>query len=335
MQPGPRSETHLATTAATRTRDPVADDRCPTRPTARHRDPVQHVVCFEEAGDCTLERIAREAMPGDSVLALGPEQWALRLRELGLHGEIAITSIGRTGGGYPRVRSSIERASAVAHGRFAAVIAGTGGPSVPAELPTAPSWPDGRRARIRRELGLAVHERGVLVTCEPGEWAELGFALRAIAMARVAGSALRPVVSPKAPRRAVLEACLVGGSTSSSTSSSSSSSPIVIVDGRCDRPWELLPALDLAVFDQDGLPTHPPACLGWRAAKHRGIPTPAPASPLPALWSLACGVPALVHDSIDLGPHARHPLVVRFGADVAQLARELHARASSASAASR
>jgi hypothetical protein len=289
------------------------------------------VVCFEEAGDCTLERIAREALPGDSVLALGPEQWALRLRELGLHGEIAITSIGRVGGGYPRARSSIERASAVAHGRFAAVIAGTGGPSVPAELPTAPSWPDGRRARIRRELGLAAYERGVLVTCEPGEWVELGFVLRAIAMARVAGSALRPVVSPKAPRRGVLEACLAGAASSSSASSS----PLVIVDGRCDRPWELLPALDLAVFDQDGLATHPPACVGWRTASQRERPAPAPASPLPALWSLACGVPALVHDSIDLGSHAHHPLVGRFGGDVAQLARELHARASSASAASR
>lgn len=331
MQSGPRTETHSVTGAAIRACDPAHDDRCSACPPAGNRVPVQYVVCFEEAGDCTLERIAREAVPGDSVLALGPELWALRLRELGLHGEIAITSIGRTGGGYPGARSSIERSTAVAHGRFAAVIAGIDGPSAPVVLPAAPSWPEGRRARIRRELGLAAHERGVLVTCEPGEWTELGFALRAIAMARVAGSALRPVVSPRAPRRAVLEAGLAGAARSASASSS----PLVIVDGRCDRPWELLPALDLAVFDQDGLSIHPPECLGWRAAGRRETPAPSPASPLPALWSLACGVPALVHASIELGPHACHPLVVRFGGDVAQLARELHARASSASAASR
>jgi hypothetical protein len=44
---------------------------------------------------------------------------------------------------------------------------------------------------------------------------------------------------------------------------------------------------------------------------------------LPALWALSCGVPVFVHESIDLGARAAHPLVKRFGRDVAALARML------------
>ena len=42
----------------------------------RHASAVRHVVSFEEAGECTLERIAREAQVGDEVMVLGPEAWA-------------------------------------------------------------------------------------------------------------------------------------------------------------------------------------------------------------------------------------------------------------------
>jgi hypothetical protein len=90
----------------------------------------------------------------------------------------------------------------------------------------------------------------------------------------------------------------------------------------------------------------PTACAGWRghgaSLVEQDALSPERMSPLPALWALACGKPALVHESIDLGAHASHPLVTRFASDVAQLAREIHARASctharasSASAASR
>jgi hypothetical protein len=63
-------------------------------------------------------------------------------------------------------------------------------------------------------------------------------------------------------------------------------------------------------------------------------------SPLPALWALACATPVVLHESIELGAHRAHPLVTLFGADVAVLARSIHAiavapRATSASAASR
>jgi hypothetical protein len=291
---------------------------------------ITHVVCFEEAGECTLERIAREARKGDGVLAFGPEHWALRLKALGLGEGVPVISIGRRGATYPRTQTHMLTAASRAYGPRAAALAGVGVVDVPLELPPAPRWPDGRRARIRRELGIAPHERAVLVICEPGEWADLGFAMRAIAMARVAGSPLRPVVSPRAPRRMVIEASLAGATPASPPGASR-----IIADDRCDRPWELLPALDLAICDQDGLRTHPPACAGWRAPWRGEVPSPAPVSPLPAWWALACGVPALIHASIELGPHAGHPLVTRFDGDVAQLARELHARASSASAASR
>jgi hypothetical protein len=193
--------------------------------------------------------------------------------------------------------------------------------------------------RVRAELGMTRDECAVLVAGEPSEWLDLSFAMGAIAMARVAGRRLRPVVSPRVPRITLAARWLEGAAPAIGIRGTRD--PIA-VDTRADRPWQLLPAMDALVLDRDGMASLPIACAGWRAPRAcAGLDR---MSSLPALWALACGVPVFAHASIDLGRHATHPEVVRFGADVAQLARELHARvahdsdhtrASSASAASR
>jgi hypothetical protein len=284
-----------------------------------------HVVCFEEAGACTLERIAREARAGDRVLALGPESWALRLRALGLASDVELMSVGRACGRYA-VEGLVQQGTAFAYGPRAARAIGAAVIGPPADLPVMPPWPEERRARIRRELGIQPNECAVLVAGEPSEWLDLSFAMRAVAMARVAGRQLRPVVSPRAPRIEAVACCLEGAAPS--PSSRDRRDPIA-VDDRADRPWELLSAMDALVLDRDGLATHPIACAGWRTDATR--PAPAAMSPLPALWALARGIPVLAHASIDLGHHGEHPLVVRFADDVAQLARDLHARVGAAS----
>jgi hypothetical protein len=209
--------------------------------------------------------------------------------------------------------------------------------ATPASLPPAREWPEGRRARIRRELGLSPHEIGVLVAGDPSEWIDLSFATRGIAMATVSGAPVRMIVSPRSARRETMGVFL---------EQAAHGKPI-IADERADRPWEILPAIEALVLDQDGVATNPLSCMGWRqpALLRRWMPkpwllqegavAPQPMSPMPALWALACGKPALVHASVDLGAHASHALVTRFDSDVAQLARELYARASSASVASR
>jgi hypothetical protein len=317
-----------------------------------------HVVCFEESGSCVLERIARTARPGDRVLSLGPESWAFGLRALGLPSGVEIESIGRAYGRYA-VAGRVRQGMALAYGPRAARATGAALIGPPAELPVVATWPAERRARLRRELGVQPNEHAVLVAGEPSEWLDLSFAMRAVAMARVAGRQLRPVVSPRAPRLAAVARCLEGAAPS--PSSRDRREPIA-VDDRADRPWELLPAVDAIVLDRDGLATHPIACAGWRGyavglsplevspgeippgETPPGEMPPWEMSPLPALWALACGVPVFAHASIDLGRHGTHPLVVRFADDVAQLARDLHARVgppsdqareSSASAASR
>ena len=85
---------------------------------------------------------------------------------------------------------------------------------------------------------------------------------------------------------------------------------------RASRPDQAMRAAKAACTRSNSAVMPAPACRGaWM-------------SPLPALWSLACGKPAFVHRAIDLGAHAAHPQVHRFGDDVAQLARGLHAVAS-------
>ena len=290
---------------------------------------VLHVVCFEEAGECALERIAREALPGDGVVVLGPESLASRIRALGLREGVSLESCGRVGGSrWLGLAERVRRTAAgftdvVAHGRRARRLVPVARPvSEPALPPAVAPWSPERRSRVRRELGLAATDFAVLVGGDPSEWIDLSFASRAGAMAHVGGAPLRLVVSPRAPRIAeasrFFERAALG-------------KPI-IVDGRADRPWELLPALDGLIQDSDGSATQPVACAGWRPEAEV---TPQPMSPLPALWAIACGRPACVHRTIDLGPHAGSALVDRFEDDVAELARALHARASSASAASR
>ena len=296
--------------------------------------PTVQVVCFEEAGDCTLERIARETREGDRVVVLGPQEFAEGLRRFGMHPGVSVAVLGRTAGRFPwSAASALERsARVVTHGARAAAWAAAGATAAaaPETLPPEPVWPDGRRARVRRELGIASFEHAVLVAGDPSEWIDLSFPTRALSMAFVAGAPIRIVVSPRCARIAWM---------SRFVEDAASAKPF-IVDERADRPWEILPALDAALVDQDGAATNPVECAGWRAPERSrpwmggSIPV-RPASPLPALWGIACGKPVFVHASVDLGAHAAHPLVVRFADDVAHLAREVHARASSASAASR
>lgn len=277
---------------------------------------VRHVVCFEEAGECTLERIAREARAGDAVLVLGPTPWAEGLRALGLAGEIPIEVAGRTGGVWrldQLTDLAREQRTVRAYGVQARRLVGGDAAmaSVPQELPPLPAWPEARRARIRRELGIAARERALLVAGEPSEWSDLSFVARAVGMAFVGGAALRLVVSPRVGRIAEIDAFL----------SEATGLAGVVTDERADRPWEILPALDGAIVDRDGALLRPLECAGWRSGGWQGQEWRV--SPLPALWALSCGVPTLAHESIDLGAHAAHPLLKRFGRDVAAFARLL------------
>lgn len=295
---------------------------------AAARTPRTHVVCFEEAGDCTLEHIARDAADGDTVLALGPEAFALRLRAFGLREQVGIESIGRAVGGRYRTgrhgAAATGAAAILAYGRRAADAVPSARPApLPDSLPAAPGWSVERRTRVRREIGLAPGDFAVLLAADPAEWIDLSFACRAAAMARVAGAPLRLVVSPRVPR---IE-------RSSDFLAQASGGGEIVRDPRAERPWELLPALDASIHDADGAVHQPVECAGWRMLP---IDRASSMSPLPALWSLACAKPALVHRAIELGSHASHPLVDRFDdGSVAELARALHARATSASAASR
>lgn len=306
-----------------------------------------HVVCFEEAGDCTLERIAREATAGDTVLVLGPQAFAANLRAFGLHDQVRVLVCPRRAMfGFDSIQSVWTAERARAHGVHPRIAYGVRAMRVceqlldsvdaqspielaatPETLPPAREWPEGRRARIRRELGLSPHEIGVLVAGDPAEWIDLSFATRGIAMATVTGAPIRMIVSPRSARRETMGVFL---------EQAAHGKPI-IVDERADRPWEILPAIEALVLDQDGVATNPLSCIGWRQPRFMRESDVAPQSmsPMPALWALACGKPALVHASVDLGAHASHALVTRFDSDVAQLARELYARASSASVASR
>ena len=292
------------------------------------RAPALHVVNFEESADCTLERIARESHHGDVVLVLGPEAFAARLRSFGLAPGVGIRIVGRSAGRFRKLPVVGIGSGALAHGLRArsAVDESMKLAGVPESLPPTSPWTSEHRARVRRALGLAAHEFALAIAGEPSDWIDPSFTIRAASMARVAGVPIRLLASPRTPRIAKL-----GGFFEQAALGQP-----IIVDERIDRPWEIFPALDAIVADQDGAATMPPECMGWRRLRdgERAIPAQ-PMSPLPALWALACGIPVFVHASIDLGAHAEHALVHRFIDDVAQLAREIQAFASSASAASR
>jgi hypothetical protein len=349
-----RSTTQPFTTQAPTTRRPtvatVADDRAPV-PRG-----VVRVASFEESGPCALERIARESRAGDAALLLGPAAFAEMFAALRSDGPaVEIVRVGRVAGRW-RLPSAVralllEREVVVSGARARAVVRAAiadgrepGGAlrdaGVPAEPPPAPAWPEGRRDRIRRALGLARDERALLVGGDPAEWIDPTFVVRAVAMARVSGARLRLVVAPGTARLDLAERFLVAASGGGAP----------IVDPRAARPWEILPALDGLVLDRDGLVDAPLDCRGWRTRGLAGLPCDLdagglvgePVSPLPALWALACGVPAFVHESIDLGRHGEAPGVRRFDRDVAQFARLLAERAAdqpapstSAAAASR
>lgn len=350
---------------------------------ARAATAVRHVVCFEESGECTLERIAREAGEDDGVLVFGPAAFAARIHAYRPRCAGAIDQISRVGGAnYPtgtpergvtarggpphwldllaeptplaelrrhaNADGSIDlshdacfrsmpaflapEAETRVYGRAADALLVerlSSGPDpdpdprdglvragAPRELPPAPAWPEGRRERIRRELGLAPRDIALLVGCERGETVDLSFIVRAVGMAVVGGAPIRLVVSPETPRWTEVDAFLRAAAGAKG----------VVVDARAERPWELLPALDGCILDRDGALERPDVCAGWRPPER--LPRTAAeagdaVSPLPALWALACGVRALVHASIDLGAHAAHPFVTRFDRDVAELARAL------------
>lgn len=352
---------------------------------ARAATAVRHVVCFEDSGECTLERIAREAREDDGVLVFGPAAFAARIHAYAPRCAGAIDQVARVGGAnYPtgtperavtarggpphwtsllaeptplaelrrhaNADGSIDLshdaffrsmpaflapdAKARVYGRAAEALLVerlSSGPDpdpdpreglvrarAPLELPPAPSWPAGRRERIRRELGITPREVAVLVGCERGETVDLSFIVRAVGMAVVGGAPIRLVVSPETPRSREIDAFLRAAAGAKG----------VVVDARAERPWELLPALDACILDRDGALERPDVCAGWRPPERlpRTVEEAGDAvSPLPALWALACGVRVIVHASIDLGAHAAHPRLARFDRDVAELARALEA----------
>lgn len=290
---------------------------------ARAATAVRHVVCFEESGECTLERVAREAGPGDSVVVLGPQSLVEALRAFGLAHGIPIERVARVGGEWrlaPPPSAEAPFGRTLCHGPQAQRLADRAALRAPVgeQLPPQPHWPEGRRDRIRRELGLVPRETAVLVGCERGETVDLSFIVRAVGMAVVGGAPLRLVVSPETPRWQEIDAFLRAAAGAKG----------VVVDARAERPWELLPALDACILDRDGALERPDVCAGWRAPERlpRTVEQAGDAvSPLPALWALACGVRAIVHASIDLGAHAAHPRLARFDRDVAELARALKA----------
>ena len=113
---------------------------------------LRHGVCFEESGDCTLERIAREARKGDAVLVFGPTAWDETLREFGLATGVAVDRRARVAGVWrfdERRAEQSHNVSTIAYGLQAWRIAGGAAvrAPLPSEVPNAPRWPDGRRAR--------------------------------------------------------------------------------------------------------------------------------------------------------------------------------------------
>ncbi|MFM7262112.1 MAG: hypothetical protein ACKO3W_16125 [bacterium] len=307
---------------------------------------VVRVVNFEDCGDCTLLRLAGDARAGDDVVVLGPQTVVDRLVELGLREDVRVHRIGRFVGRWRKrdltqlLRSldagwtGARQTSLYARHAFDRRIAGddaTHLAGVPTELPRLPDRREGQRDRIRRELGLARHDFALLVAGDPSAWIDIGLVARAAGMAHVAlagsGVRLRIVASPEVPRLAERSQFLVDAVDA----------PPIVVDRRADRPWLLIGAVDALVVDQDGLATDPVSCAGQRCAASQAL-GPVAVSPLPALWSLAAGIPTVVHRTVDLGSHADGPsgaLVRRFEDDVAMLSRIFHDLARSASAASR
>ncbi|MEY3025849.1 MAG: hypothetical protein RLZZ238_746 [Planctomycetota bacterium] len=303
---------------------------------------TMHAVCFEEAGECTLRYIASVARAGDRIVVLGPRSFAARVRSYGGGGGAEIRVVPRTAPfGYLRLARACEGFAVdrtVAYGTIAqrsverALGAREGsvrraGPWIgAAPLPVAATWPAARRERMRRTWGVRAGESVLLIAAECPEWLDLGFVSSSITMARASGARLRVAVAPGTPRLPTHERLMTAASDAEPA----------IVDARFARPWDSYPAVDVVLVDRDGALTHPSACAGWRMRGpfERALGAQ-PVSPLPALWALAYGIPVAVHASIDLGEHAANPLVSTFDDDVASLARALHARASSPSAASR
>ncbi|MFM1803704.1 MAG: hypothetical protein RL136_583 [Planctomycetota bacterium] len=302
---------------------------------------TMHAVCFEEAGECTLRYIASVACAGDRIVVLGPSALAARLRAYELCEGVEVRIVPRTGPlGYLRVARACEGSAADRILTYGAVAQRTvaralglpeaslrcAGPGIVAgPLPRVEPWPAGRRERVRRAWGVRSGESVLLIAADRPDWIDLAFVSRAITMARASGARLRLAVAPGVPRLATHERFMTAASDAEPA----------IVEACFVRPWDSFPAVDLVLVERDGARTHPAACAGWRM---RGPFDRAllaqPVSPLPVLWALAYDLPVAVHTSIELAGHAANGLVSTFDDDVASLARALHARASSPSAAS-
>ena len=309
-----------------------------------------HVVSFEDCGDCTLRELARSTVSGDDVLVLGPEVFARRLVEFGLSRDVGLHRVGRCAGRWRQaeIAKALQKLGGDSRGNRETVLHGcvtrqplagcdvhpgerlvahpfagnefTRVAGVPEVLPESAPAPENRRARLRRELGLAPFDIAILLANEPANWVDLGLVARAIGMAHVAlvgsGVRLRLIASPATPR--VLERsrflCDAVGAAE------------IILDARAERPWELLAAVDALLVDQDGLVTDPVSCAGDRCPASLAVGPMMP-SPLPALWGLAAERPTFVHASISLGVHESGPrasLIHRFADDVAALSRTFH-----------
>jgi len=89
--------------------------------------PAVHILCFEEAGDCTLERVAREARPGDAVAVFGPAAFVERLRGFGLKDGVVVAHSNRVAGSWwmahgaraleDELRAALETAPGAEHRR--------------------------------------------------------------------------------------------------------------------------------------------------------------------------------------------------------------------------
>lgn len=295
---------------------------------------VLHAVCALDAGPSTLEALARSLHGGSVLLVLGPKPMAEALASYGLSGEVRLVRIGSVAGGFRPVAHLVRAAAAnaaevVCHGADAfSVIAACGLHAQRAEplavdASRVGSWSEERRSRVRAALGLRAGVHGILLAGDPSARIDARYAVRAAAMARLTGARLRLVASPS----------IAGLEKARAWIGKLGASDVLTVSELADEPWRVLGALDAAFVDREspvvgaghGLPLVDRALLPWGplSADWRGTPPQWAPSSLVARWSIAAGLPTLVHAEHDLGEAAESPLVQRFSDDIAGCAEQL------------
>lgn len=307
------------------------------------------VVAAEESGPSLWRSIAAVLAPDDALLVLGPEWCLERIIAYGLSREIHCHRLASVGGSWWLAAQLRPGMSAMWSGMHRVVAGGAraqrimrslGCMECEVEVPRAAVSvapisvasrlvTDGssRGARIRREFGVADHERLVLLGGEPAEWTDARFVARAVGMAIVGGARLRMVVSPALPDIAAISSWIVHATGAAP----------MILDARAEEPWELHCAIDAMVIDCDGVGTAPIRCAGtrrnhpldarWGLSDELGF-----VSPVSALDALAAGIPVIAHTTIELpAEHAQSavseslPRITRFNSDIAELCRALAA----------